>query len=91
MCFSLAWFQQLLVFLVIVCAVVAILKIIVPYALSKVEATLGDGANVVLAVLRIVVWAIVVIFVIYICFVLISCLLSYGGGMPLLPGGGMGR
>jgi hypothetical protein len=87
MCFSLAWFQQLLVLLVIICAIVAIFKILVPYALSKLGATLGEGANVVMAVLRIVVWAIVVIFVIYICFALISCLLSYSGGMPLLPRG----
>jgi hypothetical protein len=87
MCFSMAWFQQLLIYLVIVCAIVGIFKILIPFALSKLGATLGEGANVVLAVLRIIVWAIVVIFVIYICFALISCLLSYGGGMPLFPRG----
>lgn len=84
MCFSLAWFEQLLVWLVIVCAVIAILKILPPYVLSQ----LGDldgGVSVVMAVIRIVVWAIVAIFVIYICFALISCLMSYGGGMPLFP------
>lgn len=84
MCFSLAWFQQLLVMLVIICAIVAIFKLLIPFVLSQIGATLGEGANLVLAALRIVVWAIIAIFVIYICFALISCLLSYSGGFPLL-------
>lgn len=84
-CFSLAWFQQLLIWLVIVCAVVAILKLLVPWVIAQMGAEIGAGASLVLAVLRIVVWAIITIFVIYVCFALISCLMSYGGGLPLLP------
>lgn len=87
MCFSMAWLQQLFILLVIVVAIVAIFKILIPYVLSKLGTTLGEGANVVMAVLRIVVWAIVVIFVIYICFALISCLLNFSGGLPLFPRG----
>lgn len=84
-CFSLAWFEQLLIWVVIICAVIAILRLLVPWVLSMAGAEIGAGVNMVMAVIRIVIWAIVVIFVIYICFALISCLLSYGGGLPLLP------
>lgn len=86
MCFSLQWFEQLLIVLVIVAAVVAILKILVPYVILKLGwSEAGEGVGIVVAVLRIVVWAVIVIFVIYFCFAMISCLLSYGGGLPLLP------
>lgn len=86
MCFSLAWLQQILIFLIIIGAIVAILKLVVPYALSMLGAELGAGANLVIAVFKIVLWAIVAIFCVIICFQLIACLLSYSGGMPsLLP------
>lgn len=86
MCFTLAWLQQLLILCVIVGAIYAILMIIIPYALSKMGAVLGEGANVVLRVLKIVLWAVVACVVIYIVFALIACLWSMGGGMPsLLP------
>lgn len=85
MCFSLAWFQQLLIMVVVVAAVVAILKLLVPWVLAKAGAEIGDGVAMLMSVLRIVIWAVVVIFVIYICFALIQCLMSYGGGMPLFP------
>jgi hypothetical protein len=38
-CFSLAWFETLLIWIVIIVAVIAILKIIVPYVLSKLQAS----------------------------------------------------
>lgn len=85
MCFSLQWFEQLLVWIIIIGAVIAILKIVVPWAIAQAGIAIGEGLNVVLSVLRIVIWAIIAIFVVYICFALISCLLSYGGGMPLFP------
>lgn len=85
MCFSLAWFEQLLIWLVIVCAVIGILKLLIPFVLKHLGVEAGEGAAVVFAVIRIVIWAIIAIFVIYICFALISCLMSYGGGLPLFP------
>jgi hypothetical protein len=87
MCFSLGWWQQLAVMIVVIIAIVAIWNIIVPYLLSKIGGAIGEGMNVIMAVLRVVIWAIVAIFVIYICFALISCLLGYAGGFPLLPRG----
>lgn len=87
MCFSMAWFQQLFVFVVIVCAIVAILKIIVPYVLKKAGAEIGEGMGILIQIGRVVLWAIVAIVVIYIAFALISCLLGWSGGMPLFPRG----
>lgn len=87
MCFSLAWFRDLLVLLVIVAAIYGILKIIIPYALSKMGAVIGEGASVLVACFKIALWAIIAIFVIYIAFALISCLWSYSGGFPLMPRG----
>lgn len=87
MCFSMAWFEQLLILLVIVCAVVGILKLLVPWVIQQMGAEIGSGMAMIMAVFRIVVWAVIVIFVIYVVFALISCLLNYGGGLPLLPHG----
>ena len=81
MCFSLAWIEQLLVWLVIVCAVVAILRLLLPF----VAAQLGGAGGTVMAAINIVLWAVVCIFVIYFCFALIECLISGSGGLPLFP------
>lgn len=70
MCFSLAWIEQLCVWLVIVCAIIAILKLLLPWVASMI-------GGIVPAVINIVLWAVIAIFVIYFCFALIECL----GGM----------
>ena len=80
-CFSLGWIQQLLVWLVIIVAIVALIRLFVPWLLAQ----LGAGGMIVQAI-NIVLWAVVTIFVIYFVFALISCLLSMGGGgLPLFP------
>lgn len=78
MCFSMIWWQQLLIYIVIVCAIVGILRLLLPYVLSQ----LGAGGGVIAGALNILLWAVIAIFVIYICFALISCLGS-GTFMPL--------
>jgi hypothetical protein len=83
MCFSMQWIAQLLIWAVIIGAVFAILNLIVPWALSKAGLAIGDGLNMIIAVLKIVLWAIVAIVVIVIVFDLISCLISAGGGLGL--------
>ena len=79
MCFSLGWIEQLLVWIVIVCAVVGILKLLLPFVLSQ----LGAGGGQPVGAINIVLWAVIAIFVIYICFALISCI--GGGSFPLFP------
>ena len=78
MCFSLPWVEQLLVYLVIIGAVVAIIRLLLPFVLSQ----LGAGGSVISSAINIVLWAVIAIFVIYICFALISCL---SGNFSLLP------
>jgi hypothetical protein len=80
-CFSLAWIEQLLIWAVIVIAIVAILRLLIPFILAQ----LGGGGGIIMSVINILMWAIICIFVIYFCFAIISCLMTMGGGMPLMP------
>ena len=77
MCFSLPWLEQLLVWLVIVCAIIAILRLLLPWVAAQL------GIPIIAQVINIILWAVVVIFVIYFCFALLSCL--GGGGLSLFP------
>jgi hypothetical protein len=82
MCFGLAWFEAILIWLVIVFAVVALLRLLVSFLLPK----MGLGAEIVsfiIAAVRIIIWAIVCIFAIFFIFELISCLVSMSGGLSL--------
>jgi len=79
MCFSLGWVEQLLVWLVIVCAIVAILRLLLPWLAAQI----GIG-GIVIQIINIVLWAIICIYVIYFCFMLIECLAG-GGGLSLFP------
>ena len=76
MCFSIQWIESLLVWLVIVCAIFAILKLLLPWVAAQL------GIPIVAQILQIVLWAFIVIVVIYLAFDLISCLGS--GGFPRL-------
>lgn len=77
-CFSLAWLEQVLVWLIIVGAIIAILRLVIPWVLDQV------GIPMVGAVLNIILWAIICIIVIWIIFALLSCL-SGMGGVGLFP------
>jgi hypothetical protein len=79
MCFSLEFIKTLLIDLVIIGAVFAIIKLLLPLALGW----LGGAGSIIMQVLNIVLWAVICIFVIIICFDLISCLLGAGGGLHL--------
>lgn len=83
MCFSLAWLSQVLIWIVIIAAIVAILNLLLPRVLGQLTGILGDAVSLIAQILRIVLWAVVLIFVIYIAFDLISCLMSMGGGLSL--------
>jgi hypothetical protein len=80
MCFSLDWLLHILILGVIVAAVFAILKLVVPWALSKMGGEVGEGVAMLMRVFSIVIWAVVIIVVLIIVFYLISCLISWGGG-----------
>jgi hypothetical protein len=78
MCFSLAWLAQFLVWLVILGAVIAIVKLLVPWLTTFI------GVPILGQIAMIVLYAIVAIIVIYIVFDLLSCLLGFGGSFPRL-------
>jgi len=73
MCFSLGWLEQLIVWLIIVFAVVALIRLLVPYLAGLI------GIPLVAQIINIVLWAVVAIMCVYIIFALLSCLLGAGG------------
>ena len=75
MCFSLAWLEQLIVWLIVVGAIVAIIKLVIPFLDSL------TGMPIIGRILMIILWAIVAIALVVIIFGLLSCLL--GGGTSL--------
>lgn len=79
MCFSLAWIEQLCVWLIVVAALVAIINLLVPYLTGLI------GLPIVAQIIKIVLWAVVAIMCVYIIFGLISCLLGSGGGLMHFP------
>jgi hypothetical protein len=84
-CFSMDWLLHVLIWCVIVGGILAIVQLVIPYALKKAGATIGEGVGIVLSVLKIILWCVVAIIVLYIVFMLIACLWSMGGGFSLLP------
>jgi hypothetical protein len=77
MCFSLQWVENLLIWLVVICAVIAILRVLVAFVLPQLGLA-GEVFSVVARIITIVIWAIVIIAVIVFAFSLIECL----GPMP---------
>jgi hypothetical protein len=75
-CLSLQWFEQILIWLIIVSAIVAVIKLLIPWVSSMTFPIVGQ-------VLSIVLWAILAIIAVYIIFALLSCLLGMSGGLRL--------
>lgn len=68
-CFSLGFIEHLLIWLVVVGAVIALLRLIVPVALGA----LGGAGSLVVGALNIILWAIVIIAAIVVVFSLLAC------------------
>ena len=68
-CFSLGWLENLLIWLVVIGAVIALVRLLVPLAVGP----LGAWGATVTAVLNIVVAAIVAVAVIVLVFDLLAC------------------
>ena len=69
-CLSLGFVEQLLVWLFIVIAIVAIIRLLIPFLTSL------TGFPIVGQVLEIILWVVVAIMIIYVIFALLSCMLS---------------
>ena len=87
MCLSMGWLQSLLINLVILVAIIAIIRLFVPLLAGLIDSLAAGWGSVIAQIINIVLWAIVVIFIIYLVFGLISCLLGGAGfsGFSLLP------
>lgn len=77
-CFSIAWIAQLAIWLVVVVAVFAIIKILVPWIASKLGA---DGA-IAAQIISICLWTAIAIAVILIVASLLACVLTGPGLLP---------
>jgi hypothetical protein len=75
MCFSLGWLEQLIVWLIVIGAVIAIIRLLIPFIDSL------TGMPILGRVLEIVLWAIVAIAVVILIFGLLSCLLGGSGSL----------
>ena len=78
MCFSLAAIENFLIWLVVVCVVIGIVKILVPWILSL--AGVGIDGNVA-RIINLIIIAVVIIAVIIVVFWLLQCAL--GGGFSM--------
>lgn len=75
MCFSLAWFVSLLVWIVVICGVVAIFRLVLPVVLGW----LGMAGTLVMQVLNIILAVVVIVTLIWFLFDLLTC----AGGMGM--------
>lgn len=70
MCFSVEWIERVLIWLVVIGAVIAVVRLLLP----QVMANFGAAGALVLQILNIVIWAIVLIAIIIFAFDLLGCL-----------------
>lgn len=83
MCFGLEWFEDVLIWIIVVCAVVALLKLLVGFVLPKLGMA-GEVVAFLVAAIRIVIWTIICIALVIFVFDLIACLLPAMHGFPRL-------
>jgi hypothetical protein len=69
--------MNVLIWLVVIGAVIAVIKLLLPYVLAQ----FGAGGTLVMQVLNIIIWAVILIAIIIFAFDLLSCL--GGGSMSL--------
>ena len=76
-CLSLGFLQQLIIWVIVIAAIVAVIRLLVPYLTSLI------GFPIISRIIEIVLWAVVAIAVVYLIFGLLGCLMGSGGGLHL--------
>ena len=85
MCFSFSWIAQLLIWAVAIGAAFLILQLILNFVLPKIQLPMvGEIITLLISILKIIIYAMVIIVLIIIAFDAIACLLSMAGGFPSL-------
>jgi len=77
-CFSLSFWETVCIYIVIAIGLWSIIQLFLPYIAGRLP-------DIVIQIIRIVVWVIIAIIIIVIIFGLLSCLLSAGGGLLHFP------
>lgn len=75
-CMSLAFWEQVCIFIVIAIALWSIIQLFLPYVVGRLP-------GLVVEIIRIIIWAVIAIMCIYIIFMLLQCLLGAAGGLHL--------
>jgi hypothetical protein len=83
MCVSLDWIMHVLILAVVVCGVIALLRLLVNFLAPRIGVP-ADWLAFIAQALWICLWVAVAIFAIIFIFGLIGCLLGWAGGMPSL-------
>ena len=76
-CLSLGFLQQAIIWVIVIAAIVAVIRLLVPYLTSLI------GFPIIGRIIEIVLWAVVAIAVVYLIFGLLGCLMGSGGGLHL--------
>lgn len=79
MCFPMGALETLLIWAVVIVVVMAILRVLVPFIFSRLGWPLADGFNLLMTIVRIVLWGAVTIAIIVVAFDLIGCLIGWAG------------
>lgn len=69
-CFDLTWVMSILIWAVVIGAIIAVVRLLLPRVLAQ----FGAAGSLVLSILNIIVWAVVLIVIIIFAFELLSCL-----------------
>jgi hypothetical protein len=69
MCFSLGWLEQLLIWLIVICAIIAVVRLLLPLAMAPFP--------IVIQILNIIMYAVIAIAVVILIFDLLGCLLGF--------------
>jgi hypothetical protein len=80
MCFGLSWIEAFLVWLVVICLVIGLLRLLVTFIVPRLGLS-GEIVNFVVRAITMVIWAIICIAAIYFIFDIVACAL--GGGLSL--------
>ena len=73
-CFTLGWVEGMIIDLIWICALVAIIRLLIPLLVSVLSPILGGGAAIVGQIINIILYAIIAVFVVYLVFGLIGCI-----------------
>jgi len=81
-CLGMDWLFHFLILLVVICVVVGVLLIVIPWALSFLGVGISEPA---MRIIRLITAGIVLIFIIYMLWALWVCFAAASGSLLLLP------